>query len=503
MRYPFPVRLLLALAVSLVLAALLVMLLYVTELGFEVWTHLKDAPLWFTAGYTLLVAVIAGTGSWLVWRLLSARARQPVPAPPAPDVPRTREEMEARIGRAALAGVDVETAREELEELNRRQGTGEVFVALFGQVSTGKSSLVRALLPNAQADVDVRAGTTRNITRYTWTSPAHDQVVITDLPGLDEPDGTRDQLAREEAQRAHVVVYVVDGDLTREQHQELQALLELDKPLILALNKADRYGDKELVQITTRLRARAPERNKVDVVTVSAADSREVIRVGPDGREEWIRRDTPPRVDELVSALQRRIDGDLSTLEDLRDSSVLGLATHKLGAAVDDYRKTRSAQLVREYSRKAVVGAMAAVAPGTDILIQGYLGVQLVQKLCELYEVPARKVEINRLLELISRRVLKTLPLMLAMVGNGLKAFPGIGTLSGGIVHAIAYGIIFDSLGKAVSDTLATQGTLGSAPALRSFEEAVSEDLEARARSLAKLAIAQLGRTGKQDENHG
>ncbi len=146
---------------------------------------------------------------------------------------------------------------------------------------------------------------------------------------------------------------------------------------------------------------------------------------------------------------------------------------------------------------------MAAVAPGTDILIQGYLGVQLVQKLCDLYDVPARKVEINRLLELISRRVIKTLPLMLAMVGNGLKAFPGIGTLSGGIVHAIAYGIIFDSLGKAVSDTLATQGTLASAPALRSFEEAVSEDLEARARSLAKLAIAQLGRTGKQDENHG
>ena len=503
MRYPFPVRLLLALAVTLLLAALLILLLYVTELGFEVWTHLQAAPLWFTGLYAAGLTLIAGTGAWLVWRLLSSRAKPAAPETPLPDVPQSREEMEERIGRAEIAGVDVETARRELEELRNRQDTGDVFVALFGQVSTGKSSLVRALLPDAQPDVDVRAGTTRRIARYTWTSPAEDHLIITDLPGLNEPDGSLDTLAREEAQRAHVVIYVVDGDLTRDQHQELQGLLALDKPLILALNKADRYGDKELVQIRTRLTERAAVSDQVDIVTVSAADSREIVRVGPDGREEWIRRDTPPRVDELVVALQRRIDEDLSTLENLRDSSVFVLATHKLEEAIGDYRRTRSAQLIKEYTRKAVLGAMAAITPGSDIVIQGYLGMQLVQKLCELYEVPVRKVEISRLLELISRRVIKTLPLVLAVVGNGLKAFPGIGTLTGGIVHAVAYGVIFDSLGKAVSDTLATRGTLASAPALRSFEDALSEDLEARARSLAKLAISQLGHTRKRDEQQG
>ena len=48
---------------------------------------------------------------------------------------------------------------------------------------------------------------------------------------------------------------------------------------------------------------------------------------------------------------------------------------------------------VQGYSRKAVFGALAAVSPGTDILIQGYLGLNLVKELCALYEVPAREMD--------------------------------------------------------------------------------------------------------------
>ena len=35
----------------------------------------------------------------------------------------------------------------------------------------------------------------------------------------------------------------------------------------------------------------------------------------------------------------------------------------------------------------------------------------------------------------------KALPLSLAVAGNGLKAFPGVGTVAGGIAHAVAYGL--------------------------------------------------------------
>lgn len=491
MRYPLPVRLLLAVAVSIGLAALLLLLLYATQLGFEVWTHLRDSPYWFAAAYVVVLGGMAALGVWIVWRLLVPRteARRPRPAPPEP--PRSSEEITARLEAAEAIGADVKAVRRELEVLNTRRKTGEIHVALFGQISTGKSSLVRALLPDASPTVDPRGGTTRAITHYTWTSRARDRLVLTDLPGLNEPGGTLSALTREEAQRAHVVVYLVDGDLTRDQYIELQDLLALDKPTIVALNKSDLYTPDELEQVRRRVLSRVARGDRLEVVTVSAGAMQEVMRVTPDGREEIVLRELRPRIEPLVEAIQRRIDQDMDALEQLRDASTFVLAGRKLDEAVAARRREQAEALVKEYSRKAVLGAMAAITPGSDLVIQGYLGVQLVQRLCGVYDAPARDINVSQFLEMASRRVGKTLPIFLAIAGNGLKAFPGVGTLTGGLIHAVAYGLIFDSLGRAVSETLATRGSLPAAPALRRFEETLSEDLEARARRLAALALDQ------------
>ena len=80
---------------------------------------------------------------------------------------------------------------------------------------------------------------------------------------------------------------------------------------------------------------------------------------------------------------------------------------------------------------------------------------------------------------------------MLAVAGNGLKAFPGLGTVAGGMLHAVAYGLIFDSLGKAVAHTLETRGELQPAPAVLLFEEKLGEDLESRARKFARMALTR------------
>jgi hypothetical protein len=81
--------------------------------------------------------------------------------------------------------------------------------------------------------------------------------------------------------------------------------------------------------------------------------------------------------------------------------------------------------------------------------------------------------------------------LLLALVGNVFKAFPGIGTVVGGMMHAVVYGLVFESLGKAVARSLESRGDLVSGPALRMFEDNLSEDLEARARRLAQLVWAR------------
>ncbi len=408
-----------------------------------------------------------------------------------PTAPPTQEEVERRIAHGEELGVDLSVVRQELAELKNRRATGEVHIALFGEISTGKSSLVRALLPQAEVDVSVRGGTTRDVIRHVWLSTAHDRLILTDMPGLNEASGELDTMAREEAMRSHVVVYVCDGDLTRDQYRELQALIALNKPMVLVLNKMDQYTSEELQLVRGRLLERVEGSARIDVVAITAGGTQEILRVFPDGREERVIRELSPQVAPLADALQRCIDSDLSTLEQLRDSTVFVLAARKLDEALTAHRRTKADELVGQYARKAVVGAIAAVAPGTDLLIQGYLGISLLKEMCALYEVPARQMDLQRLLEQSGRHVAKTLPIMLAVAGNGFKAFPGLGTLAGGMLHAVAYGLIFDSLGKAVSQTLETRGELQPAPAVLLFEEKLGEDLESRARKFARMALTR------------
>ena len=99
----------------------------------------------------------------------------------------------------------------------------------------------------------------------------------------------------------------------------------------------------------------------------------------------------------------------------------------------------------------------------TDILIQGALGTALVRELARIHGVPVRELDVEALLSRLTLTVRNTTALVLAIAGNALKAFPGLGTLGGGVLHAIAYGLVFDSLGHALADTLATHASLDPA----------------------------------------
>jgi hypothetical protein len=211
--------------------------------------------------------------------------------------------------------------------------------------------------------------------------------------------------------------------------------------------------------------------------------------VGPDGAEHEEEQQLPPQIDELRAAVQAALDSNLALLEQLRDTAVFELTARKLEQSKAEHRVKASAELVKTYTRRAVAGGLAAISPGTDILIQGYLGTRMVKSLCELYEVPVREIELEKLLTLTRKQARTALPLLLAVAGNAAKAFPGVGTLAGGLMHAVAYGLIFDALGRAVARTLETRGELRSVPASLSFRDNLATDVESQARKLLRLAL--------------
>ena len=488
------IRVGLAIGAALLLVLLLWALLFITDTAFSVLERLHQAPAWFYYLYGAGFLAIVAAGGWMLWRLLRPRARLR-----QDETARewSQEELESRLTEAQEAGVDVAAVRRELAQLTRRKAAGRIYVGFFGEISSGKSSLIQALLPGAQLAIAASGGTTREVAEYQWQSPSGDELILTDMPGTNEVGAGLDAMARAEATRAHLVVYVCDGDLTRTQYGDVQALLGLGKPCILALNKADRYRREELDLVLSRLHERVDgpavagggTKPRVEVVAVQAGGQREALRVLPDGREEAVVVNMPPRVDELREALQRNLDEDPEVLEKLRDSSVFVLAARTLDEAQRSHRSEKAATLTDSYARKAMVGAMAAVAPGSDLVIQGYLGISMVKALSDIYGVPVRQVDTDLLLDLVQKRVVRSSTVMLAVLGNALKAFPGIGTLAGGIAHAAAYGMIFHALGRAVAQSMESRGTLRPAQAAQVFEEHLSENLQTSARRFARLAL--------------
>ena len=189
--------------------------------------------------------------------------------------------------------------------------------------------------------------------------------------------------------------------------------------------------------------------------------------------------------------MQAHLDQDEGLMESLRETSVLLLANEKLQAARRRHQDEQAEGLVQRYSRRAVVGALAAVAPGSDLIIQGVLATQLLKELSALYGVQVKDLQIDSFLQLAEGKVKNMSAITLAIAGNALKAFPGIGTLTGGLVHAVAYGMIFDSLGKAAAKSLASRGELRPIPAARDFEELMNENLESGVVRFARLALEQ------------
>ena len=228
------------------------------------------------------------------------------------------------------------------------------------------------------------------------------------------------------------------------------------------------------------------------MVPVSAGGREEVLRREADGTERLVERERAPDLRALRRALQQALDGADEALQQRRDEAVFLMTARKLEGAVNAHRRDAAEALVDRYARRAVVGAMAAVAPGSDLVIQGALATALVRELCRLYRVEPRQVTVERLVEALRGRSRNAAPLVLGVAGNALKAFPGLGTLTGGVAHAVAYGLLFRTAGRALAESLERAGRLESEDAMERFEETLSEDMGSSARALAEVAARRI-----------
>jgi small GTP-binding protein len=203
---------------------------------------------------------------------------------------------------------------DQLHAMAEKLAAGKIEIVVFGEISTGKSALINALVGEAVAEVNVRGGWTKDVWNVGWKGAAYcvpglaeSQVVLIDTPGLNEVDGAaRAAMAREAAARADLVLFVTDSDLNEVEYSALVELAATHKPIILVLNKADLYPPQELADLMSvfmgpRLAGIVEPQN----VVPAKADPRQVEyyveSANGQTRQEW-RKPAPD-----VAALRERI----------------------------------------------------------------------------------------------------------------------------------------------------------------------------------------------------
>lgn len=307
-----------------------------------------------------------------------------------PTLPAEKNEIASQTIKAVkkqVAQIQDEVTQQALlaksQEIEASFTTGRLKLAVFGTGSAGKTSLVNALMGEIVGEIKPSIGTTTEGVTYTLQLPnVNREILITDTPGILEmgaPGEIREQLARQLATEADLLLFVCDNDLRASEFKPLEALATIGKRSILVFNKIDLYSEEEQEEIITNLQQRVKVFMASGDVIKACANPQPV----QFSAEETIQPDI-----EITAVIKRlavicRAEGD-----NLLADNIL-LQSQRLG---DEARKLIAQQRTREadkiISRYQWIGAGVVACtpvPVVDMLAAAAVNAQMVVEIGQVY----------------------------------------------------------------------------------------------------------------------
>lgn len=298
-------------------------------------------------------------------------------------------------------------------------------IAAFGLVSRGKSALLNALLGQKLLTTGPIHGVTQWPRSLQWkldeipiANPSlkknneEDQKIIIELidtPGLDEVEGqARSQMARDVAQQADLILFVVAGDITRTEYDALCDLRQAGKPMILVFNKIDLYPDQDREAIYQQLLSLGGSRgvNRLlsanDIVMVSAEPAPLQVRVEwPDGRVSYELETPGPQVEELKQKIFNIVQKEGRSLIALNALTQVRDAESKMAKIALAARTEQAENLIQKFSQYKALAVALNPIPIIDLLGGSVADLLLIRSLARLYGLPMTSYEAGNLLKQI------------------------------------------------------------------------------------------------------
>lgn len=421
--------------------------------------------------YLVVVGVgallLIGSALWTIWKLWGAslvkkrRRFRRNKNPSELSIGQRESEIDENISQieklaSGAEGSDLKGQLDPLiKEIEEKREAQTLEIVAFGTISSGKSSVLNLLAGRDVFATDARGGTTVTRNEIPW--PGIDKVTLVDTPGIGEIDGANHvNIAAESAKDADAVLVVIDGALRESEHNLLERLGQMEKRVVICLNKSDWYSESDREKLVGQIfRQTGDFVHQEDIVCIQAQDGHRVRKkIKADGTEVDETVTVEANIDPLAQRMVQIVNRDG---KDLLMANLLlqsrGLV-EKARGRVKESLDRKAWDIVDKYMWGA--GGVAALSPFPviDLIAGSAISTKMIIDLAEVYQQKVDLDTASKWLGEMGKNLVGVLGAqgatvaVSAVVASLIKTIPFAGTIAGGVLQGAVQALITKWIGS-------------------------------------------------------
>ncbi len=144
----------------------------------------------------------------------------------------------------------------------------KIRIGAYGKSGVGKSSVLNSLLKEDIFKTDIINGTTREIQAEEWNikNQTLNSIELLDSPGFDFCDIKFPDKNYSCINNSDIILFILSGDLNRNELKEISSLIKDGKKIIVTLNKIDLFNKIELKEIIESIKFKLPKDLNIPII---------------------------------------------------------------------------------------------------------------------------------------------------------------------------------------------------------------------------------------------
>jgi len=144
----------------------------------------------------------------------------------------------------------------------------KIRIGIYGKSGVGKSSILNSFFKKDIFKTDIINGTTREIQSETWTlkDQTLNSLELLDSPGFDFCNIKFPDKVYSCINHSDLILFVVSGDLNRNELREISSFIKDGKKIIVIFNKIDLFNKNQLKEIIENIKYKLPKNLNIPII---------------------------------------------------------------------------------------------------------------------------------------------------------------------------------------------------------------------------------------------